>query len=105
MKKSIDGGARERFAKFVADPQKPQRLICVRAVLDVVGVTRISKTWETLHQLGQQTASIEEKVNIYRAMAGALRAGLANRSTLPRTPATKCRRPRPGTRFDRGPGG
>ena len=77
----IVDGARERFAKFIADP-KSLAPDLRPPVLDVVGRYADLKTWETLHQLGQQTKSIEEKVNIYRAMAGALAPELANK-TLP----------------------
>jgi aminopeptidase N len=77
----IVDGARERFAKFIADP-KSLAPDLRPPVLDVVGRYANLKTWETLHQLGQQTKSIEEKVNIYRAMAGALAPELANK-TLP----------------------
>jgi hypothetical protein len=48
----------------------------------VVGRYADPKTWETLHELGRKTKSIEEKGNYYRALADALAPDLAKR-TLP----------------------
>ncbi|MEN3370458.1 MAG: hypothetical protein V7609_2601 [Verrucomicrobiota bacterium] len=71
--------ARERFQKFVADPKTlaPD----IRAtVFEVIGRYADAKTWETLHQLGLKTKSIEEKGNFYRAMAMALDPELAKKT-------------------------
>jgi ERAP1-like C-terminal domain len=51
-------------------------------VLGVVGRYADQKTWETLHELGLKTKSIEEKGHFYSAMAAALASDLAKR-TLP----------------------
>jgi len=77
----VIAGARERFQKFIADPNtlvpdlRP-------AVLNVVGRYADQKTWDTLHELGLNTKSIEEKGNYYNAMAMALGEDLAKK-TLP----------------------
>jgi aminopeptidase N len=77
----VINAARERFQKFVADPQTlPPDLR--PAVLGVVGRYADRKTWEVLHELGLKTKSIEEKGLFYSAMAGALDPELAKR-TLP----------------------
>jgi aminopeptidase N len=74
-------GACERFRKFVADPNTlPPDLR--PGVLDVVGRHADQKTWDKLHELGLKTLSIEEKGNLYDAMAAALSPELAKR-TLP----------------------
>jgi aminopeptidase N len=52
------------------------------SVLGVVGRYADQKTWETLHELGLKTKSIEEKGHFYDAMAAALTLDLAKR-TLP----------------------
>jgi aminopeptidase N len=73
--------ARQRFQKFLADPQtltpdlRPP-------VFDVVGRYADQKTWETLHELGLKTKSIEEKGRFYFAMSAALDPDLTKR-TLP----------------------
>ena len=73
--------ARDRFKKFVADPNSlPPDLR--PAVLNVVGRHADQTTWDKLHELGLKTQSIEEKGNFYDAMAAALSPELAKR-TLP----------------------
>ena len=65
MIQEIVAGCRERFAKFLSDPQalapdlRPP-------VFTVVGHYADEKTWEKLHELGMKTTSIEEKQNYYR---------------------------------------
>jgi aminopeptidase N len=77
----VIASARERFKKFVTDPNTlPPDLR--PAVLDVVGRHADQKTWDKLHELGLKTQSIEEKKNFYGAMAAALSPELAKR-TLP----------------------
>jgi aminopeptidase N len=77
----VIASARERFKKFVADPNSlPPDLR--PAVLDVVGRHADQKTWDKLHELGLKTQSIEEKRNFYYTMAAALSPELAKR-TLP----------------------
>jgi aminopeptidase N len=77
----VIAGARERFQKLLADPKTlPPNLR--PAILSVVGRYADQKTWETLHELGLKTKSIEEKGIYYTAMAGALAPELAKR-TLP----------------------
>jgi aminopeptidase N len=71
--------ARERFQKFIVDPKTLAPDIRA-AVIGVVGRYADAKTWETLHQLGLKTKSIEEKGNFYRAMAMALDAELAKKT-------------------------
>jgi aminopeptidase N len=78
---ALIAGARERFEKFLTDPNMlPPDLR--PAVLDVVGRYADQKTWDKLHELGLKTQSIEEKGNFYHAMAAALSPELAKR-TLP----------------------
>ena len=73
--------ARARFQKYVADPKTlPPDLRPV--VLEVVGRYADQESWDTLHRLGRKTKSIEEKGDIYGAMAGALAPDLA-KETLP----------------------
>ena len=77
----VIAGARERFEKFLADPNTlPPDLR--PAVLDVVGRYADQKGWDKLHELGLKTQSVEEKGNFYHAMAAALRPELTKR-TLP----------------------
>jgi hypothetical protein len=77
----VIAGARERFEKFLADPNMlPPHLR--PAVLDVVGRYADQKTWAKLHELGLKTQSLEEKGNFYNAMAVARSPELAKR-TLP----------------------
>lgn len=71
--------ARERFEKFVADPNTVAPDIRA-AVFGVVGRYADAKTWETLHGLGLKTKSIEAKGNFYRAMAAALDPELAKKT-------------------------
>ncbi|HMG05162.1 MAG TPA: M1 family metallopeptidase, partial [Chthoniobacterales bacterium] len=73
--------ARERFHKFLADPQTLAPDLRP-AVFGVVGRYADQKTWETLHELGLKTKSIEEKGRFYFAMSAALDPDLAKR-TLP----------------------
>ncbi len=91
----VIAAAQARFQEFVADPKKlPPDLRPV--VLEVVGRYADAKTWEKLHQLGLNTKSIEEKGDLYSAMAGALAPALAQRTLalslsgeLPATRATR----------------
>jgi aminopeptidase N len=77
----VIAGARERFKKFLTDPNMlPPHLR--PAVLDVVGRYADQKTWDKLHELGLKTQSLEEKGNFYHAMATALNPELA-KGTLP----------------------
>ncbi|MBA3833899.1 MAG: M1 family metallopeptidase [Chthoniobacterales bacterium] len=77
----VMNGAQERFQKFIADPKTlPPDLR--PTVLGVVGRHADPKTWETLHELGLKTKSIEEKGIYYGALADALAPDLA-RKTLP----------------------
>jgi aminopeptidase N len=77
----VIAGARKRFQKFVADSKTlPPNLR--PTVLDVIGRYGNQRTWDTLHELGLKTQSIEEKGNFYHAMAVALAPELAER-TLP----------------------
>ena len=77
----VIAGARERFKKFLADPN--MLLPDLRpAVLNVVGRYANQETWNKLHELGLKTQSVEEKGNFYHAMAAALSPELAKR-TLP----------------------
>ncbi len=79
--KDVMNAARERFQKFLVDPKTlPPDLR--PAVLDTVGRYADQKTWETLHELGLKTKSIEEKGTYYGALAAALAPELA-RKTLP----------------------
>jgi aminopeptidase N len=73
--------ARERFQKFLADPQTLAPDLRP-AVFGVVGRYADQKTWETLHELGLKTKSIEEKGRFYFALSAALDPDLAKR-TLP----------------------
>ena len=64
----IIAGCRERFEKYLANPASlpPD----IRApVLAVVGRYADEKTWDTLHELGLKTTSIEDKQNYYNALA------------------------------------
>jgi aminopeptidase N len=74
----VMAGARERFKKFLADPNiLPPDLR--PALLDVVGRYANPQMWDKLHELGLKTQSIEEKRNFYHAMAAALNPELAKR--------------------------
>jgi len=75
----IIAGCRERFQKFLTDPKSlaPD----LRApVCAVVGRYGDEGTWNTLHELGLKTTSIEEKQNYYDALAGALDPKLSART-------------------------
>jgi len=77
----IIAGCRERFQKYLSDPQtlapdlRPP-------VLAVVGRYADEKTWNQLHELGVKTTSIEEKQNYYSALAGTIDPKLVKK-TLP----------------------
>ena len=73
--------ARERYKKFLTDPQTLAPDLRP-AVFGVVGRYADQQTWETLHELGLKTKSIEEKGRFYFALAAALDPDLAKR-TLP----------------------
>jgi aminopeptidase N len=75
----IVAGCRERFQKFLADPKSlaPDLRATVFAV---VGRYADEATWNTLHELGLKTTSIEEKQNYYDALACALDPKLASRT-------------------------
>jgi aminopeptidase N len=64
-------GCRDRFEKYLANSASlPPDL---RApVLAVVGRYADEKTWNTLHELGLKTTSIEDKQNYYNALASAI---------------------------------
>jgi aminopeptidase N len=78
---TIIAGCRERFKKYLADPQalapdlRPP-------VLAVVGRYGDEKIWSQLHELGLTTTSIEEKQNYYNALAAATDPKLVKK-TLP----------------------
>ncbi|MGI8482428.1 MAG: ERAP1-like C-terminal domain-containing protein, partial [Chthoniobacterales bacterium] len=77
--RDVIDAAREGFQKFLADPKTlPPDLR--PAVLGVVGRYADQKTWETLHELGLKTKSIEEKGFFYSATADALAPELAKRT-------------------------
>jgi aminopeptidase N len=78
---NIIAGARERFKKFLTDPNMLPPYLRP-AVFDVVGRYADQKTWDKLHELGLKTQSLEEKGNFYHAMAAGLNPELAKR-TLP----------------------
>ncbi|MGI9088398.1 MAG: M1 family metallopeptidase [Chthoniobacterales bacterium] len=63
----IIAGCRERFEKFLKnhDSLAPDLR---PPVLQVVGQQADEQTWKTLHELGRQTTSIEEKQNYYDAL-------------------------------------
>jgi aminopeptidase N len=75
---AIIAGCRERFEKYLADPQalapdlRPP-------VLAVVGRYADEKTWDQFHELGLKTTSIEEKQNYYNALAEAIEPKLAKK--------------------------
>jgi aminopeptidase N len=77
--KEIVAGCRDRFQRYLADPKSlaPD----LRApVLAVVGRYADEATWNTLHELGLKTTSIEEKQNYYDALAAAIDPKLAGRT-------------------------
>jgi aminopeptidase N len=67
----VIAGCRDRFEKYLANSASlPPDL---RApVLTVVGRYADDKTWNTLHELGLKTTSIEDKQNYYNALAAAI---------------------------------
>ncbi len=66
----VIAGCRERFGKFAADRGAvPPDLR--PAVLALVGRYADEATWNKLHELGMKTTSIEEKGNLYSALAAA----------------------------------
>ncbi|HEV3409905.1 MAG TPA: M1 family metallopeptidase [Chthoniobacterales bacterium] len=72
-------GCRERFTTFLRDPASvPPDLR--PPVLKVVGRYADEKMWETLHERGLKTTSIEEKQNYYRALAQTIDPKLAERT-------------------------
>ena len=77
----IIAGCRERFEKYVKDPASLAPDLRV-AVLKVVGRYADEKTWNTLHELGVKTTSIEEKQNYYNALTKAVDPRLIKK-TLP----------------------
>jgi aminopeptidase N len=74
-------GARERFQNFLVD-SKTLAPDLRPAVFGVVGRYADQKTWDTLHELGVKTKSLEEKGNFYSALGAALDPEIAKR-TLP----------------------
>jgi aminopeptidase N len=64
----IIAGCRERFEKYLAHPASlPPDL---RApLLGVIGRYADEKTWNTLHELGLKSTSIEDQQNYYNALA------------------------------------
>jgi aminopeptidase N len=61
-------GSRERFKKFAADPASLAPDLR-GPVLATVARYADDKTWNTLHELGRKTTSIEDKQNYYDALA------------------------------------
>ena len=64
----VMAGARERFQKFLSDPNSLAPALRP-PVCEVVGRSADRKTWDRLHQLGLTTKNIEEKGNYYSALA------------------------------------
>lgn len=72
-------GCRVRFQEFLIDPMNLQPDL--RApVFAVVGRYADETTWKKLHELGQNTTSIEEKQNYYDALAAVIDPKLAART-------------------------
>src|SRR6516164_2460526 len=64
----IIAGCRERFEKYLTNPASlPPDLRA--SVLAVVGRYADKKAWNTIHDLGLSTTSIEDKQNYYNALA------------------------------------
>jgi aminopeptidase N len=63
-------GCRERFQKYVIDPASLAPDLRP-SILWVAGHYADKATWESLHELGLRTTSIEEKQNYYDALAAA----------------------------------
>ncbi len=74
-------GCRERFKKYLSNPQSLQPDLRP-PILAVVGGYADEATWNQLHELGLKTTSTEEKQNYYDALAGAIDSTLVKK-TLP----------------------
>ncbi len=74
-------GCRERFKKYLSNPQSLQPDLRP-PILTVVGRYADEATWNQLHELGLKTTSTEEKQNYYDALAGAIDSTLVKK-TLP----------------------
>jgi len=74
-------GCRERFKKYLTNPQSLQPDLRP-PILAVVGHYADEATWNQLHELGLKTTSTEEKQNYYDALAGAIDSTLVKK-TLP----------------------
>jgi aminopeptidase N len=77
----IIAGCRERFQKYLTDPQSLAPDLRP-PIFAVVGRYGDESTWNQLHELGCKTTSSEEKQNYYSALAGAIEPRLAKK-TLP----------------------
>jgi aminopeptidase N len=77
----IVAGCRERFKKYLTNPQSLQPDLRP-PILAVVGRYADEATWNQLHELGLKTTSTEEKQNYYNALAGATDPRLVKK-TLP----------------------
>ncbi|MGI8820725.1 MAG: M1 family metallopeptidase [Chthoniobacterales bacterium] len=75
----VIAGCRERFKKYLADPQSLAPDLR-SPVLTVVGRYADEPTWKRLHELGQKTNNIEEKQDLYGALTAALDPRLIERS-------------------------
>src|SRR5207245_9542609 len=74
-------GCRERFKKYLSNPQSLQPDLRP-PILAVVGRYADEATWNQLNELGLKTTSTEEKQNYYDALAGAIDSNLVKK-TLP----------------------
>ena len=74
-------GCRERFKKYLSNPQSLQPDLRP-PILAVVGRYADEATWNQLHELGLKTTSTEEKQNYYDALAGAIDSTVVKK-TLP----------------------
>jgi aminopeptidase N len=75
----IVASCRKRFQQYVDNPASlPPDLR--RAVFAVVGHYADEPIWNTLHELGLKTTSIEEKQNYYDAIAGVFDSNLAQKA-------------------------
>src|SRR5262249_13869880 len=77
--REIFAGCRERFAKYLADPESLAPDLRP-SVFAVVGHYADEQTWNNLHELGLKTTSIEEKQNYYDALACATDPGLVKKT-------------------------
>ena len=77
--KEIVARCRDRFQKYLADP-KSLAPDLRPSVFAVVGRYADEATWNTLHELGLKTTSIEEKQNYYDALACPTDPKLAERT-------------------------